>query len=74
MDWININEKQPEKYKEIIVCSSEGRVKAAMYMGDGKFNTFVPVAFWMPFPSAPDNLEVISTEPLKKKRGRKKKV
>jgi len=73
MDWININDKQPEKYQEIIICSNQGHVKSALHMGDGKFNTFLQVAYWMPYPKAPDGLNENPVEPIKKKRGRKPK-
>jgi hypothetical protein len=80
MEWINIQDKQPDKFSEIIICTNEGRVKSAIYMGNGKFNTFVPVAYWMPFPEPPkptktseDKKEEMPVEPVKKKRGRPKK-
>ena len=75
MDWININDKMPEKYQEILVCSNEGRVKAATYMGGGKWSTYLPIVYWAPFPAPPDGLvETPIEEPKKKRRGRPKKV
>ena len=84
--WININDQQPDKFSEILICTNEGRVKAAIYMGNGKFNTFLPVAYWMPFPEPPkpqkptkvieETKETVvekPVEPVKKKRGRPKK-
>lgn len=74
MDWININDRLPQQYVEVIVCSNEGRVRAAIYMGGGKWNTFLPVVYWMPMPTPPDGLVESPVEEPKKKRGRKKKV
>ena len=80
MDWINIKDKQPTQYQEVIVTSNEGVVKSAIYMGGGKWNTFVPVSYWMPYPNPPavtsDVVVEVSapTEAPKKKRGRPKKV
>ena len=74
MDWINVNDKLPEKYKEVIVASNEGHVRAAIYMGVGKWNTFLPITYWMPFPTPPDGLTKVVVEEPKKKRGRPKKV
>lgn len=73
MDWININDKKPEPYQEVLVCSTEGHVKSAIYMG-GKWNTFLEVAYWMPMPAPPDGLSVVPIEAPKKKRGRPKKA
>lgn len=74
MEWIAIRDRFPEKFSEVIVCTNEGRVKSAIYMGDGKFNTFMPIVYWMPMPEAPkfENTEKV-IEPIKKKRGRPKK-
>lgn len=77
MDWININDKYPDKYKEVIIASNEGIVKSAIYMGNGKWSTFVPVTYWMPYPSPPDipmKTKEVPVEAPKKKRGRPKKV
>ena len=73
-NWIHIS-NPPEKFEEVIICSDEGRRKSAIYMGDGKWNTFLRVEWWMPFPDAPKRkaTEVV-TEDMPKKRGRKKKV
>jgi hypothetical protein len=74
MDWINIADKQPDEYKEVIICSDEGKVKSAIYVGNGKWNTFLKVTYWMPMPEAPVMTnEEVSVEPVKKKRGRPKK-
>ena len=73
MDWINIKDKLPEQYKEVIIASNEGRVRSAIYMGNGKWSTFLQVAYWMNYPIAPDGLEAITVEEPKKKRGRPKK-
>ena len=74
MDWININDKWPEKYQDVIICTNEGIVKSALHMGNAKFNTYLQVVYWMPMPDAPkiETIEVIE-EPVKKKRGRPKK-
>lgn len=75
MDWININDKRPEKYQEVLVCSNEGRVKTAIYMGNEKWSTYVPIVYWQPFPAPPDGLvEIPIEEPKKKRRGRPRKV
>ena len=73
MDWININDRWPEKYQDVIICSNEGIVKPALHMGNGKFNTYIQVVYWMPYPKAPDNLKHIDVDEPKKKRGRPKK-
>lgn len=72
MDWNNAKTQPPEKYQEVIICSDEGKVKSAIYLGDGKYNTFLNVVCWQPMPKAPENIEGAEAEP--KKRGRKKKV
>lgn len=74
MDWISIKDKQPEPYQEVIIASNEGRVKSAIYIGAGKWNTFLEIAYWMPMPKLPNGLSVVSVETPKKKRGRPKKV
>ena len=71
MDWININDCLPEKYQDVIVCTDTGRVKTALHMGNGKFDTYMKVLYWMDMPEAP-KMEV-AEEPVKKKRGRPKK-
>lgn len=74
MDWININDKWPEKYQDVIICSNEGVVKQALHMGSAKFSTHLQVVYWMPMPEAPKIETVeIKEEPVKKKRGRPKK-
>ena len=71
MNWINAKTQPPEKYQQIIICSDEGKVKSAIYLGDGKYNTFLNVVYWQPLPEAPENIENDKVEPVK--RGRKKK-
>lgn len=76
MDWININGKEPDAFQEVIICSSMGKVKSAIYMGKGKWNTFADVVYWMPFPESPIKFveDEAPVEPVvKKKRGRPKK-
>lgn len=75
MDWINVNDKLPNKYQEVIIATDDGRVKSAMYMTNGKWNTFLNVTHWMEFPEAPEAVVEAESEeePVKKKRGRKKK-
>lgn len=73
MDWINVKDKSPDKYQKVIVALDDGKVKSAMYMDNGKWATFMNVIYWMPYPKAPE-INVSSNEPVKKKRGRKKKV
>ena len=29
MEWININDRWPEKYQEVIICTNEGIVKSS---------------------------------------------
>lgn len=73
MDWINIDDRWPEKYQDVIICSNEGIVKPALHMGGGKFSTYVRVNYWMPYPSAPDCVDKVVVEEPKKRRGRPKK-
>ena len=74
MGWININDKWPEKYQDVIICTNEGIVKSALHMGNAKFNTYLQVVYWMPMPEAPKfEVEEIEDKPEKKKRGRPKK-
>lgn len=72
MDWINISEKYPNPYEEVIICSNEGRVKSAIYVNNGKWNTFLNVVYWMPMPKAPE-IQNVEVEQVKKSRGRPKK-
>lgn len=74
MEWIDINDRVPDLFQEVIIASTEGRVKAVTYMGSGKWNTFLQVAFWMPMPEPPDGLGSICVEEPKKRRGRPKKA
>lgn len=78
MNWINVNEKLPTKYAEVIVCSRDGAVKSAVYLDNGKWTTYIPVTHWMSYPEPPvieneDKKEEKPVEPVKKKRGRPKK-
>lgn len=75
MDWININDKWPEKYQDVIICTNEGIVKSALHMGNAKFSTYLQVAYWMPYPDAPkiESTKIIEEVQPKKKRGRPKK-
>jgi hypothetical protein len=76
MNWINIKDQQPKLFQEVIICSNFGNVKSAIYMGNGKWNTFVEVAYWQPFPNPPETLNETKeapVDPIKKKRGRPKK-
>lgn len=71
MDWININERLPDKYQEVIICSDNGIVKSALHMGNAKFSTYLQVAYWMPMPEAP-NVENPNKEVQKKRNGKPK--
>ena len=71
MDWININDKLPEKYQDVIICTNDGIVKPSLHMGNAKFTTYMQVAYWMPMPEAP-KIEKTEETP-KKRRGRPKK-
>ena len=73
MDWINVKDRLPDNFHEVIVTTDDGRVKSAMYMFDGKWNTFLNVTHWMEYPEAPEVVVSDEEEPIKK-RGRKKKV
>lgn len=74
MNWIDINEQQPEKYQNVIICTDTSKVKGALHIGNAKFDTYMKVLYWMPMPEAPktEAAKVIE-EPVKKKRGRPKK-
>ena len=75
MEWINIKDTMPPPYQEVIIASNENRVKSAIYMGNGKWNTFVQIVAWMPYPDPPKSFtKETTTEAPKKKRGRPKKV
>lgn len=74
MDWINVKDKLPDKYKEVIICSDTKSVKSAIHLGDNKWSTFLQVVYWMPMPSAPNMSIDESVEQPKKKRGRPKKI
>ena len=75
MNWINVNTKPPEKFEEVIVATDTGKVKSAIYTGNGKFTTYMNVTHWMPMPKAPEAIEEAEVEePVKKRRGRPKKV
>lgn len=75
MEWISVNDKMPEKYEEVIIYSDSGVVKSAIYMNDNKWNTYLQVKYWMPMPKPPKiEDEIAEEQPIKKKRGRPKKV
>ena len=74
MEWIDIKTNPPPIYKEVIVCSDEGIVKSAIYVGNNKWNTFLNVVFWQHFPEAPEDLNKDDATTTVKKRGRKKKT
>ncbi len=76
MDWINVKDKLPGQYQEVIIATDDGRVKSAMYMSNGKWNTFLNVTYWMEYPAAPEIIveTKVEEEPAKKRRGRKKKI
>lgn len=83
MEWNDAKTQPPRPYQEVIICSDDDKVKSAIYLGNGKWNTFLDVELWMPFPDAPKRTkDVVDTkadvtvvEPApKKKRGRPKKV
>ena len=75
MDWISVKDRMPDKYCEVIIASDDGAVKSAVYMSNGKWNTFLNVTHWMEYPEAPECYDVVDVEeePIKR-RGRKKKV
>lgn len=83
MDWINVNDKLPVKYEEVIVCSRDGAVKSSVHLGNGKWTTYLPITHWMPYPEPPKPTKIVEeskeevvekpVEPIKKKRGRPKK-
>ena len=70
MGWIY--DRPPADYKEVIICTTEGKVKAAIYLGNGTWNTFLQVACWQPLPEAPESLKASNVD-APKKRGRPKK-
>ena len=70
-DWININDDKPKEFEEVIVASSEGHVKAAIYLGNGKFTTYLNITHWTHMPEF-TKAEGVVEEPVKK-RGRPKK-
>lgn len=75
MDWNKLPEQEPKKYEEVIVALDDGKVKTAIYMGNHKWSTYCNVVLWMPMPESPiDKFVYSEDEPVKKKRGRKKKV
>ena len=73
MDWISVKDRLPEKFKEVIVSTEDGRVKSAIYIGRDQWNTFLNITHWMEYPEAPDVVVSDEEEPIKK-RGRRKKV
>ena len=74
--WNKLPEQEPQKYKEVIVALDDGKVKTAVYMGNSKWSTYCTVVMWTDMPASPiqpcEHKE--AEEPVKKKRGRKKKV
>ena len=74
MDWIKVSDQPPNLFQEVIICSSDNKVKAAVYLKNGKWNTFLDVEYWMPMPEPPHSDSKVVPEELKKKRGRPKKV
>ena len=72
MEWIDAKKNPPEMYQEIIICSDERRVKPAIYLGNGKYNTYLNVVYWQPLPEAPKVGADKCVETVKK-RGRPKK-
>lgn len=77
-EWkkLQIPDQEPKQYEEVIVCSDEGKVKSAAYLGNGKWSTYLTVALWTDMPKAPVDLMsgTENVEDVPKKRGRKKKV
>lgn len=71
MEWINAKEQPPKPYQEIMICSDEGKVKPATYLGNGKYNTFLNVEWWQPYPTPPETITKETT--VLKKRGRPRK-
>ena len=77
MEWFDAKTNPPKPYQEIIICSDNRNVKPAIYLGNGKYNTFVNVVYWQPFPNPPEILNEVNethVETAKKKRGRPKKT
>lgn len=73
MEQISIGASEPEKYETVIVASGD-TVKSAVYLGNGKFTTYLDVSHWMHMPESPKIEDGIEEQPTKKKRGRPKKV
>lgn len=73
MDWISVKDRLPDNFHEVIIATDDSRVKSAMHMVDGKWNTFLNVTHWMEYPEAPEVVVSDEEEPIKK-RGRKSKV
>lgn len=74
MDWISVKDRLPDKYCEVIVATDDGTVKSAVYLPNGKWNTFLNITHWMEFPDAPEMVveTEVEEEQAKKRRGRKK--
>ena len=47
MDWISVKDRLPDNFHEVIIATDDSRVKSAMHMVDGKWNTFLNVTHWM---------------------------
>ena len=78
MDWIDVTKQLPTPFQEVIVCSDENKVKAAVYLDNNKWSTFLHVTHWQPYPDPPERIiekptEEAPVETAKKKRGRPKK-
>ena len=74
MDWISVKDRLPNKYCEVIIATDDGTVKSAVYLPNGKWNTFLNITHWMEYPEAPEvDVVDVEDEPIKR-RGRKKKV
>lgn len=74
MDWISVKDRLPNNFNEVIVATDDGIVKSAMYMSNGKWNTFLNITHWMEYPEAPEVDAVDEEDEPIKRRGRKKKV
>jgi hypothetical protein len=74
MDWISVKDRLPNNFNEVIVATDDGRVKSAVYMSNGKWNTFLNITHWMEYPEAPEiDVEIeVEEEQAKKRCGRKK--
>lgn len=75
--WKRFPEEEPDKYEEVNICTDDGKVKSATYIGNYKWNTYCKVVLWQPLPEVPIELlkkmeiDLPKSEP-KLKRGRRK--